>query len=74
MMAITTSNSTRVKARQRVTEGRWVAHSCAAVRLKWVCFHKQSHHSVIGDRQVRRLFLILQGRAPVSRTGPVVPE
>lgn len=36
--------------------------------------HTQRHDSVIGDRRVGLLFLILRGRVPFSRTRPVVPH
>src|SRR5207249_2857096 len=53
-----------------VKPGRAVAPPCVAVRLKRVCFHKQSHSSVISDRRVGCLIL----RLDVLRAGHVVRE
>jgi hypothetical protein len=59
----------------RVPDSELVARSRITdlVGLKWVCFHKQSD-VLIGDHGVRRLFLILPGHVPVSRTRPFVLE
>src|SRR5207249_1567882 len=43
-----------------------VVHSCAAVRLKRVCFHKQSHNLVINDCRLGRCFSS-SGAVPLSR-------